>query len=158
MNTTGKSDYFPFKLYARFQGFIELLSRNVDSLFLEVQFPSAWWGWEHSAKDIFLARSASQIHALNKVVADPESDSEDDFYGEWCDEDGNFNLHGGDVGCVHDSQSLLLQSDDLWLDQVAFNNWLKMFTVSVKNTWLGILLYIYLMKNKRARGHLLHQS
>ena len=74
----------------------------------------------------------SQIHALNKVVADPESDSEEDF------------LHGGDVGCVHDSQSLLLQSDDLWLDQVAFNNWLKMFTVSVKNTWLGILLYIYI--------------
>ena len=105
-------------------------------------------GDESIVQDIFLARSASQIHALNKVVADPESDSEDDFYGEWCDEDGNFNLHGGDVGCVHDSQSLLLQSDDLWLDQVAFNNWLKMFTVSVKNTWLGILLYIYIYNEK----------
>ena len=58
-----------------------------------------------------------------------QSLTQDDFYGEWCDEDGNFNLHGGYVGCVHDSQSLLLQSDDLWLDQVAFNNWLKMFSV-----------------------------
>ena len=87
-------------------------------------------GDESMVQKIFsLQEVPSQIHAFNKVVADPESDSEDDFYGEWCDEDGNFNLHGGYVGCVHDSQSLLLQSDDLWLDQVAFNNWLKMFSV-----------------------------
>ena len=49
-----------------------------------------------------------QIDPHNEVAADP--DSGDDFDGEWCNEDGNLNLHG-DVGCVCDIQSLLLQSD-----------------------------------------------
>ena len=38
-------------------------------------------------------------------AADPDSD--DDFDGEWWDEDGNLNPHGGDVGCSRDRQSLL---------------------------------------------------
>ena len=50
-----------------------------------------------------------QIDALGEVAADP--DSEDDFDGEWCDEDGDLSLHGGDVGCVCDVQSLFTQSD-----------------------------------------------
>ena len=42
----------------------------------------------------------SQTNALDEIAAD--LDSEDDFDGEseWCDEDRNLNLHGGDVGCA----------------------------------------------------------
>ena len=48
----------------------------------------------------------SQINALDEVTADPVS--EDDSDGKWWDMDGKLNLHGGDVSCVHDIQSLLL--------------------------------------------------
>ena len=51
----------------------------------------------------------SQINALDEIAAD--GDSEDDFGGEWCDEDGDLNLHRGDAGPVHDSQSELPQSE-----------------------------------------------
>ena len=52
----------------------------------------------------------SQTNALDEIAAD--LDSEDDFDGERCDEDGDLNLHGGDAGHVHDIQSVLSQSDD----------------------------------------------
>ena len=59
-------------------------------------------------KTFSLQEVLCQIDALDE--ADPNS--EDDFDGEWCAEDGNLNLHG-DVGCVRDIQSSLLQSDDV---------------------------------------------
>ena len=44
----------------------------------------------------------SQIDALDEVAAD--RDSENDFDGEWCDEDGDLNLHSGDEGSARDVQ------------------------------------------------------
>ena len=34
--------------------------------------------------------------ALEELAA--QRDSDDDFDGDWCDSDGNLNLHGDDVG------------------------------------------------------------
>ena len=42
---------------------------------------------------------------LDELAADEASD--DDFVGDWCDSDGNLNLHGDDVGCVSDIQASL---------------------------------------------------
>ena len=41
-------------------------------------------------KMFFLQEVLRLIDAVNQVAAD--LDSEDDFDGEWCDEDGNLNL------------------------------------------------------------------
>ena len=44
---------------------------------------------------------------LEELAADRDSD--DNFDGDWCDSDGNLNLHDDDVGCVSDIKSLLLR-------------------------------------------------
>lgn len=48
--------------------------------------------------DESMAQKMFSLQRVAEVAADP--DSEDDFDGEWCDEDGNLNLHSADAGCM----------------------------------------------------------
>ena len=84
----------------------------------------------------------SQINALGKVTADPVS--EDGSDGKWWDMDGKLTLHGGDVGCVHDIQSLLLQSDDVVAGPSGIQQLAENFN-SVEDTHpqSGILCQVY---------------
>ena len=54
----------------------------------QARFSSAWRRWEHGTENSSLQEVLGQIDALGEVAADP--DSEDDFDGEWCDEDGGW--------------------------------------------------------------------
>ena len=90
----------------------------------------------------------SQTNALDEVTADPVS--EDDSDGKWWDMDGMLNLHGGDVGCVHDIQSLLLQSDDVvagpsGIQQLAEN----VNSVEDTHSQSSILCQVYNVKQRR---------
>ena len=73
---------FPFQIICS-------LSRNFDSLFLARHDFRVHGGDESMAqKTCSLQEVLGQIDALGEVAADP--DSEDDFDGEWCDEDGGW--------------------------------------------------------------------
>ena len=73
-----------------------------------------------------LVMAAKKWFSLEEVLDElaAAEDSDDDFdgdwaedeinvpialsaYGDWCDSDGNLNLHGDTVGCVGDIQALL---------------------------------------------------
>ena len=78
MNTTGKSDYFPFE-----SNMVCLCSWRHDF-------------WVHGGDKSMVQKMFSlqevlhQIDALSQVAVD--LDYEDGFDGEGCDEDGNLNL------------------------------------------------------------------
>ena len=59
----------------------------------------------HDRRWFSVQETLDAIHSNNEIAAD--ADSDDDFDGEWCNDDGSLNLHGGDVGCVSDIQTLL---------------------------------------------------
>ena len=56
-----------------------------------------------------LVMAAKKWFSLEEVLDElaAAEDSDDDFDGDWCDSDGNLNLHGDNVGCVSDIEALL---------------------------------------------------
>ena len=76
--------YFPFRSYAVCPEMLILCSWRLD--------------FRVHGGDESMAQKMFSLQRVAEVAADP--DSEDDFDGEWYDEDGKLNLHDGDVSCV----------------------------------------------------------
>ena len=98
MNTIEKSDYFHFEMYAVCLEISILCSWRRDFLVHGRDGSKAQKTFSLQEVNEPMKEVLRQIDALDEVAADP--DSEDDFDGEWCDEDGNLNLHSADAGCM----------------------------------------------------------